>query len=1108
MQEETVAENDDMIQSSSMISKVYQTRKQVFLQSLQRILLKISDDRIVRQMLQDRTSGKFIAKRLQEIVQQVIYDDREVFIDVLVQKLGQYESLYSESQTNKVKELGNKILAISDEQNAGEVQNMRRMQSLVEQVQALQAELIAVREANADRNVDIADIEATPKTRLLDPDYNPSSPTFMHIFGTVDLTDLQVKLKLIETDAATSKKLVHLFITKIQKVFSVMKTKTKQFARTYAKKVAEVDRKSKKETSKAAEVKRHYEEEVIPQILEKHKDSLEKHKRLNQERMNEIEVMRALLQEKEEEIKAMKMKQRKLQSENETLNRHVADSEEKIAEMSKEIQKQKETIQSGINKLQEQNSELREVQEEKLRHIETQKQLTMNMETLRNNLDDATRQIESLETELEQAKIVIPRTEKALQVANKEVDDLKHVNNQLNEAATASKRQISDLQRNVTKVQSQLEAAQQELKETKQSLDHEIDENAERKRNIDSLKRDIETHKQTIAKLQNEQASLKTTTAKKNDIINDLEEERGRMQSVISDLESQVKRVSDENQRLSRQVKDQTTANNKQKIQVDSAKEENEKLKETLRQATKKCTNMEGDLKVLQRQLENAKSEVEELTHTKDSNEQQMSLLKEEKEEMKRKLRELSANMRDTQAQDRDTIQEAKRENKQLKRENQEMTSRIAELESSVKTLKKQKQEKDAAIADRERAISELTQDKASLTSKQEKLSEKSKKDQTQINALTKENKEFRRVFDDLQGIAPSDVKEPGDLPAYLRDLIKDREQKQSMLSNLGVARTDDVHDVIDSMRQKADTIAAIGRVLGESSADALPGRIEELRESYEKVKAEHKKIMSMLGDGSGDMANRINELISKHAQLDEQLKTAGEFLRDVLEKVCGPLNSSIKLSFPLRQAVRDKLLALVSEIKSKCNEDHEQIHRVLQKAMSMGYDGNDCVEACSYIATRLSDVEKQKTLEVVNKEMNDVNVALEREKALHSKDIQSLKKRNKELRAAIAQQQGNSTKREEELSDQIQELERKVRELTDALSTERRVREELGRIGAGYSADSKYLRSKLSANELRLITFVQKFMQKEKETQEVHEKQKRNREAFFGEQSSRSDPE
>ena len=1108
MQEESGVENEEHVQSSEIIAQIYQTRKQVFLQSLQRILLKISEDRIVKQMLQDRTSGKFIAKRLQEIVQQVIHDDREVFIDVLVQKLNAFESMYSESQTNKVRELGNRILALSDEQNAGEVHNMRRMQSLVEQVQALQAEVVALRAANADRKVDISDMDKVPKSRLLDPDYNPSSPTFMHIFGTVDLTDLQVRLKLIETDANTSRQLVHLFIAKIQKVFSVMKTKAKQYTRLYAQKVAEVERRSKKENSKAADVQRHYEEEVIPQMLSKHKGSLEKHKRLNQERMNEIEVLRAALKEKDEEIKAMKTKERKLQNDNENLSRQVADAEDKISDMAKEMQKQKEMIQAGLNKIQQQKNEMKEAQQENTRQAEAQKQLSMNVETLRNNLDEASKQIESLETELEQAKIVIPRTEKALQEANQEVNDLKHVNDQLNEQATANKREITDLQRNVSKFQSQLEATQQDLKETKQSLDHAMDENSQKKRNIESLKREIEGHKQTIAKLQNDQVSLKTTTAKKNDIISDLEDERGKMQSEIAELESKVKRMTDENERVSRQLKDQVTANNKQKIQADSAREENEKLKETLRQATKKYTNMEGDLKAVQRQLDNARSEVEELTHAKETNEQQINLLKEEKEEMKRKLRELNANMRDTQAQDRDTIQESKRENKQLKRDNEEMSNRVAELESTVKSLKKQKQEKENAIAEKERKINELTQDKMSIANKQEKLAEKSKKDQAQLSTLAKENKEFRKVLDEIQGMVPADVREIQDIPGYMRDLLKDKEVKQSMLSNLGVNRTDDIHDVIDSMKQKADTITAVGRLLGESSAEALPGRIQELKDNYEKIKAEHRKIMSMVGDGGGDLSGNINELIAKHAQLDEQIRAAADFIREVLERICGPLQTSIKLSFPLRQSVRDKLLALVSEIKAKCNEDHDQIQRILQRARSMGYDGNDCMEACNYITNRLSEVEKQKTLEAVNKDMSDVNVALEREKSLHSKDMQSMKKRIKELRATIAQQQGNSTKREEELSDQIQELERKIRELTDALSTERRVREELGRIGAGYSADSKYLRSKLTANELRLITFVQKFMQKEKETQEVHEKQKRNREAFFGEQSSRSDPE
>jgi AraC-like DNA-binding protein len=101
-------------------------------------------------------------------------------------------------------------------------------------------------------------------------------------------------------------------------------------------------------------------------------------------------------------------------------------------------------------------------------------------------------------------------------------------------------------------------------------------------------------------------------------------------------------------------------------------------------------------------------------------------------------------------------------------------------------------------------------------------------------------------------------------------------------------------------------------------------------------------------------------------------------------------------------------------------------------------------------------------------------------------------------LRETLSQQIQKSNDREEELREENEQLSRRVRELVADLETERQVREELGRLGAGLSTDTTYLRSKLSTNELRLLDLAARMAASERTTADIHEKQRRTREVLL----------
>jgi hypothetical protein len=96
---------------------------------------------------------------------------------------------------------------------------------------------------------------------------------------------------------------------------------------------------------------------------------------------------------------------------------------------------------------------------------------------------------------------------------------------------------------------------------------------------------------------------------------------------------------------------------------------------------------------------------------------------------------------------------------------------------------------------------------------------------------------------------------------------------------------------------------------------------------------------------------------------------------------------------------------------------------------------------ACEFIANHITEGQKQRTFEQVNRKLSVIRAASEKEQELYSRERGTLKKRIADLRATITHQQGSGTQREE-VTEPFWNLEKEIRELTEVLATERRVPE------------------------------------------------------------------
>lgn len=1029
--------------SSSMVLSLYNKRKQVFVQSLQSILMKISQDKIVFQMLQSRTSGQFITKRIEEIVAQVISDDREIFIDTLIQKLNSYEKLFNKDQAEMIRNLGTKILKISDSQNAGEVHYVRQIQSLTEQVQALQNEVVTLRTQKADQEVSISDLTKNLKVKTLDPDYDPSSPTFMHIFGMVDLTDFKVKLKLIRTDASTSRQLVVILINKMKKICTIMKNKAKESSRAYARRFAEVQAQQSKDNIKVSDIQRHYEDEVIPQLLIRHKDSMAKHKKIHQEMQEENDKLKAAISEYKNEIKTLKSNDRQHITEADILNKQIADRDAEIENLKMELQKSVLVIQAQKDSIQEKESKIMQLQDGTKEDKYSIDKLNDNLDSFRRKYEESQNKINSMEQELQESRLTKSRMEKMLNDANQELDSAKHENRKLIKSSTEKSNQITELRQKLNQIEPVFDTNKDELKELRVRFENLSNDHSDKKKILENLRRENESQKQTISKLED----LKADNAKQME---------------------------------------------KQRSQIESQSTENNKLKDDMKTLSKKNSQLESDISKLKDDLEMAQAELEDCHRFKDQQNQQISAGREEKNEMKRKIREMTNELKEQESKYSDTIAELELHNKDIQKEKEEALSKVKDLENRLRSIQRAHQETDDQLKSHEKTIEQLEHDNSKLKKKIESLSNNHRQKEGIISKVENENKEFKEVFDEIQSIFPS-IQSLSDLPEYIRELEKTHNLNNEICSLLGMNKPNELLPSLKNLKENSKILQRIARILGEKDLNNLVPTVQNLKEQYDNLAKEHQKIVDIIpGGDASEISAYISDIIRKQKDYEEQMQSAAEFLGKVLGTFSN--SSQTSLSFPLSQKLKDDLLKLVKQIKARADSDRKQIDDILTMAKRYGYLGDDCQEAFKFLIDKRVEAESIKTMEEVEKKLDAVRVDSTKREDEFKARISKLEKKNKSLQALIAQLQSQRTDRDDEHTELTQSYEKKIQELEEELRNERRVREELCKIGDGMSADTKYLKTKLSAKELKFFTFIQKFMQSDKKGQEIQQKMQEER--------------
>jgi hypothetical protein len=238
--------------------------------------------------------------------------------------------------------------------------------------------------------------------------------------------------------------------------------------------------------------------------------------------------------------------------------------------------------------------------------------------------------------------------------------------------------------------------------------------------------------------------------------------------------------------------------------------------------------------------------------------------------------------------------------------------------------------------------------------------------------------------------------------------------------------------------------------------------RTAEIQRQRDELLREREEVMELVGS---------EKVVPAITQIQKELENASALFSRLLGILS---NSPMKITFPLSKPIQERLVGLISDFGARMNDAQRQIDSVMSHALSLGFHGSRLQEAVDFIAAAFVDTERQKFSERMHQDMIEVRSMSERERVIAERQRGKARQRVSDLRSALSTIQEQSATQEEELLAELESERRKLREATDQLQTESRIREELICVISGKVPDGDFLRSRLSEREMKDITKAQ----------------------------------
>ncbi|OHT01666.1 hypothetical protein TRFO_31449 [Tritrichomonas foetus] len=574
-------------------------RKNTFISSLQRAVTVVSADRFIKQMFEDDLSAMYIPDRVIELVKQILYEDRENFIEKLIHRLNSLEACIGSDLINEFEGVGMKILDLSNNQMNKEEEQRECIKLLKERIKQIENRFDEIQTQQTNSSIrQMKKINESIKSSFID-----QSKSFLDIIRKTrkksfhQTENLQKTIELLTKENQKMKK-ENLASKKV--INETLSERDEILKETEGKDAIKYIQQLKNENNRLNE-----KNDTLSKQLKKIKEMNDNLVKASETLSSQNET----LKNQKNELENEKMKMQKIINENQNLsNRNKVNGEKSISEYKERITRIKNTAENAII---EAKKEIDNLNKTKAENTQIIKKLT-------NQISELNNEVLNEKNKNQEQSLIISNLEKQNQNEFNQTEKLKEKIKILEENSKvleSTKNSLMMTSEEVSTYKDRIKELQNQLFHTNDKIETLINENSELK----SLEIEYKISQNANIKLQNQLDDLTMKIEELSQKSNEYNLTISEKNKTIENLTKANLQLKSENEKLLRQKATNEATIEAMKITKNAVIDNSNQIETLLAQNNELSSALKTkDLEVTK--IKEANKELYEKLHSKSKN--------------------------------------------------------------------------------------------------------------------------------------------------------------------------------------------------------------------------------------------------------------------------------------------------------------------------------------------------------------------------------------------------------------------------------------------------------------------------------------------------------
>lgn len=1086
---------DENRNHSSSILELYKTREKSFLESLKQSLTSIASDNSIQQMFQNQSAPFYLPTRITELISLILHDDRETYINNLLNRLHCYQIVLKANNTEEIEKLGSDMLNNKQDHKKEIIKLLENIKCQIDD--------------NYEKN-----IQKTKKqnSNLI----NTISNEFQSIKSIVTNNQEKMNTSLHSLKTNLNQILMNKDL-ELQSIKDKLQT-TEKLVNSLTKENSELKKQLTMSQKNLSRSQDQYTE-LSEQMECKEKELKELHDLQNKQSKLSTSVQTDIHNEDNFEVKDI-----------DDTNQDINQIKQSLVFASKSLhkkEKENEDLQSTIKQLKKEKANL----EKQLQALTSQgtmpKKVVFNEKNVNQNLYCSLEDFESimhernkLADQIDQMESSILESEKqneSLQQKLKQTSDLQVQLEETNKSLINIQTQNAELKDKINLLNSQnellhtnLNSKEKELSDLKSSLEKGQKKSAENSLLVNQKETFIQSLTKENAKLIGQISALtQMNTNSDEDSISSLvqssnldaqqtlivtklfHDSQKKSQRKIIQYENAIIKITDKLQKIENEKRNVIQQNSKYSNKINSYKEKIKQLNENhLNEMENQKHELESKLQLLQKQNEEIKNENEK-------KESEIQAKNDIEKKLKTDIRNLSNinesfNQAQTEIQKKDgEIQKKNRLIRTLTTENEKLNSQVAILSK----IDKKSENVDQSEIDKFIASSNLeSQEISGLTKTINEVLTKRFTEYSQT--LENIQNELKRKEEETENLNLQVTKYKTKIDHLTKQNKEEIERMQFEFSNNQKVQTANFQSEIESNQNEIEKLTRSFKKLSddvnekEKAIDELETENEQIQKTLSQRSKElndNKIIMKTLQDHQKGLEEKINDISIENQQLKGELEIS-ELQIHKLDKE----RKELKKAFKIVSEDHIKLKRKCKEFKKHDKQIIDNLKAENQSFMLKNQDLSQKVEV--YFNESKENQEKANSIHLLNQQLSE---KLKLKKNQITQQMKLIDKLQKSADSTISElnekiklsesQMSEKTDYQIQMENSISQKDVELNEKNEMISYLTRQINELKSNEENYLNENQLLKEKLRKQNLKMEQMKQCMKDVEKEKENVN---------------------